>query len=293
MPDVNRRQAQVPRGAIVLDNPNGTAPGLARSHHGGSSIVLLPGPPRELQPMFDALCAGPLRARAGAERLHGRDLFVDRTRRVARRGDRRSRSTRDGATRTPPIETTILATPGQIELHLTLRDRGCGAGAPARLARARDELAARARRATSSAPTAARWRKSSATCSRARADDRGRGVVHRRAVDVAADRRARQLRVRARRRRRYSNEAKTELLGVSRRADRAHGAVSEPVAVAMADGIRDAHRRRRGGRRSPASPVRAAARRRSRSAPSRSPFWCRTQPALRAHVLVRRRPARW
>ena len=34
MPEVNRRQAQVPRGAIVLDNPNGTAPGLYRSRRG-------------------------------------------------------------------------------------------------------------------------------------------------------------------------------------------------------------------------------------------------------------------
>jgi len=48
----NERQALVPRGATVLANPNGSAPGL-RIDHEGKLIVLLPGPPRENQPMFD------------------------------------------------------------------------------------------------------------------------------------------------------------------------------------------------------------------------------------------------
>jgi nicotinamide-nucleotide amidase len=63
MPQVNRRQAMVPEGAEALDNPNGTAPGLFIEHD-GQVIVLLPGPPRELQPMFERLCAGPLLERA-------------------------------------------------------------------------------------------------------------------------------------------------------------------------------------------------------------------------------------
>ena len=51
------RQAQVPRGAQVLPNDNGSAPGLylaARDTGAGASphLFLLPGPPRELQPMF-------------------------------------------------------------------------------------------------------------------------------------------------------------------------------------------------------------------------------------------------
>src|SRR6476619_961912 len=65
MPEVNRRQAHVPRGAIVLDNPNGTSPGLFIDHawRDGTRriVILLPGPPRELQPMFDLVCSGPLR----------------------------------------------------------------------------------------------------------------------------------------------------------------------------------------------------------------------------------------
>lgn len=61
MPDSVRVQALVPEGAIVLPNPNGTAPGLAIEvcpnsfRRGGKSswLVMLPGPPRELRPMFD------------------------------------------------------------------------------------------------------------------------------------------------------------------------------------------------------------------------------------------------
>ena len=47
MPEINRRQAMVPRGATVLPNPNGTAPGLWLEN-GGAAMVLLPGPPREM-----------------------------------------------------------------------------------------------------------------------------------------------------------------------------------------------------------------------------------------------------
>jgi len=59
MPPSTRIQAQVPEGAIVLPNPNGTAPGLAMQiqpnpFRAGKSalLVMLPGPPRELRPMF-------------------------------------------------------------------------------------------------------------------------------------------------------------------------------------------------------------------------------------------------
>jgi nicotinamide-nucleotide amidase len=60
MTENNLLQAQVPEGAMLLDNPNGTAPGLAievrnnpfRADGKKSWIVMLPGPPRELHPMF-------------------------------------------------------------------------------------------------------------------------------------------------------------------------------------------------------------------------------------------------
>jgi len=48
----NWKQAMIPEGAIVLDNKNGTAPGLI-IEDSGKSVILLPGPPNELVPMFE------------------------------------------------------------------------------------------------------------------------------------------------------------------------------------------------------------------------------------------------
>jgi nicotinamide-nucleotide amidase len=60
--EANRKQAMVPRGAVALA-PVGTAPGLVVARPGGPLVVVLPGPPRELQGMWPAaLAAAPVRA---------------------------------------------------------------------------------------------------------------------------------------------------------------------------------------------------------------------------------------
>ena len=53
MPASTRVQALVPEGALVLANAQGTAPGLALEVRLGAWLIMLPGPPRELRPMFD------------------------------------------------------------------------------------------------------------------------------------------------------------------------------------------------------------------------------------------------
>jgi nicotinamide-nucleotide amidase len=55
----NRKQALVPRGAAVLE-PVGTAPGLVVPVAGGPVVLVLPGPPGELQPMWSAAVAVPV-----------------------------------------------------------------------------------------------------------------------------------------------------------------------------------------------------------------------------------------
>lgn len=52
IPDNNWKQAMTPQGAIVLDNHNGTAPGLIMEKD-GKTAILLPGPPGELKPLFE------------------------------------------------------------------------------------------------------------------------------------------------------------------------------------------------------------------------------------------------
>ncbi len=51
MTENNKKQALVPEGCIVLHNVNGTAPGLILNR-GKNAVVLLPGPPHEMQPLF-------------------------------------------------------------------------------------------------------------------------------------------------------------------------------------------------------------------------------------------------
>ncbi len=239
MPQVNRRQALVPSGAISLDNPNGTAPGVYLELDDGDRrrlVVLLPGPPRELQPMFDALCSGPLLARAGEERLFREVIFI------AGRGESHveeiaqplySRWTAEA----PPIETTILAMPGQVELHLTHRARNLPEGA-GRLRAAREQLVAalghdvfstdgRSMEEVVGTMLGERgWTISAAeSCTG--------GLILSRLTDVPGSSAYVLGGAVA-----YSNESKTMLAGVPPELIEAHGAVSEAVAVALAEGIR-------------------------------------------------------
>lgn len=52
MPETNRKQAYLPEGGVVFRNDYGTAPGCAMEKD-GKCIICLPGPPRELYPMFN------------------------------------------------------------------------------------------------------------------------------------------------------------------------------------------------------------------------------------------------
>ena len=237
MPEVNRRQAMVPLGATVLPNAHGTAPGLALIA-GEKLVVLLPGPPREMQPMLGALCepAGLLGARAGAERLYKVSLFT--TQRSESHVEEVAQpiysAWRD---QDPPIETTILATPGQIELHLTLRS------ADDRLARETLE-AARTRLAAAlgdcvfstdgrSLPRLVGDLLRERGLTFAAAESCTGGLLLQRLTDLPGSSEYVRGGVVA-----YSNDLKVGMLDVDRDLLARHGAVSEPVAAAMAEGIR-------------------------------------------------------
>jgi nicotinamide-nucleotide amidase len=71
MTDRISRQAYVPEGATVLPNDHGTAPGLhLPAKNGIPHLLLLPGPPRELRPMFNTYALPILRSLAGEHDLH-------------------------------------------------------------------------------------------------------------------------------------------------------------------------------------------------------------------------------
>lgn len=71
MAESNRKQALCPVGADILPNPNGTAPGIyvppRINGRSNCAVFLLPGPPRELYPMFHGEVVPRLRALAGVE----------------------------------------------------------------------------------------------------------------------------------------------------------------------------------------------------------------------------------
>jgi len=235
MPLNNRRQAMFPRGATLLDNPNGTAPGLW-IEHGSSAIVLLPGPPREMKPMFEAVLRDRLSPRSGSAGVFRRTLKI--TGRAesdvdAAAGPIYSRWT----TQAIPISTTILAVLGQIELHLSAvaNDR---AAADAALDAAVGELQAALGPAVYStdgrgleAVVGEMLRDRELTV--AVAESCTGGLLASRITDVPGSSDYFDRGVVC-----YSNAAKTDLLGVPAELIREHGAVSEPVARAMAEGIR-------------------------------------------------------
>ncbi len=114
MPAVNLRQAMVPEGAEVLENPRGTAPGLWLEDH-GRMVALLPGPPRELKPLFLEQVLPRLRRRVSGIRMFHREL------RVTGLGESHvEERIRPIYTRYPHVSTTILAAPGEVQLHLRI-----------------------------------------------------------------------------------------------------------------------------------------------------------------------------
>ena len=235
MPEINRRQGMVPEGATLLENPNGTAPGLW-IERGTTAIVLLPGPPREMKPMFEAVIRDRL-----APRSKGLGLF----RRVIKITGR-TESDVDATvqpiygrwqTQDVPISTTILAVLGQIELHLTASAAGRAAADPV-LDAAVKELQAALGDAVYSvnglgleAVVAELLTGRKLTI--ATAESCSGGLLASRLTDVPGSSAYMQQGVVC-----YSNASKTQWLGVPSALIDVHGAVSEPVAKAMAAGIR-------------------------------------------------------
>jgi nicotinamide-nucleotide amidase len=235
MPAVNRRQAQVPRGAAVLSNPHGTAPGLW-IEHGDRAIALLPGPPREMKPMMDGEVRRRLAARAGDIRLHRRLV------RVSGKGESAVEEIVQPIYSTwlqqsPAIETTILAGLGQVELHLVTQSAdavSASAALNAAVSQLTDALGADVVSTDGAVLEAVVgdllrqrqwWVAFAESCTG--------GLATSRMTDIPGSSEYIERSIVA-----YSNRAKIELLDVPEGLIAAHGAVSEPVAAAMAAGIR-------------------------------------------------------
>jgi nicotinamide-nucleotide amidase len=235
MPEINRRQAMVPAGGRVLDNPNGSAPGLWLEHE-GRVVVLLPGPPRELHPMITVLTQGALRDRAAGLSL---------VRRVIRLTGRTESHTEEAvrslypqwAAASIPVAATILASLGQIELHLSARAADRAAAEEALEAAVRQVVSAIGPDVYSVDGRLLEQVVGDLLVERrfriAVAESCTGGLITSRLTDVPGSSRYVDQSVVT-----YSNEAKVSLLDVPAALIAEHGAVSEPVARAMAEGMR-------------------------------------------------------
>jgi competence/damage-inducible protein CinA-like protein len=222
----NRKQAMVPVGAQVLD-PVGTAPGVVVP--GKPTVIVLPGPPRELQPMWHTAIATP----AAQEAIAGRTTYRQETIRMFGLPESGLAETLRAAETSVPgferLEITTCLRRGEIEM--VTRYEPDAADAYARLTQLLrdkhgqqifsedgsrvDDLLAQllsGRRIATAESCTAGLVAARLTDRAGSSDYVAGGVVS------------------------YSNEAKVQLLGVDPALIERHGAVSEPVAEAMAAG---------------------------------------------------------
>jgi nicotinamide-nucleotide amidase len=231
MPEINARQALIISGAQILENNNGTAPGMLLTE-GKCTVVLLPGPPREMKPMFDASVAPVLKQRAGETLIMRRCLSIF--------GLTESRTDELAApiyTRYRNPSTTILFKDGQIELHLTAQAQNESEAEKlldeldGRLDEVLGEYIFSRRNETLEQVVGELLKLRGYTL--ATAESCTGGLLAGRITDVPGSSEYFLEGVVS-----YSNEAKVDLLGVPKKLIEEHGAVSEEVAKAMATGVR-------------------------------------------------------
>jgi len=231
MPEKNSRQAMVIEDAVVLPNPNGTAPGMFIDHQ-GTAIVLLPGPPREMRPMFENHVAERLAGRAGSLRVMRRML------RVAGMGESAvDEKIAPVYTQYDNPVTTILFNQSEIEVHLTARGR-TEKEANDLLDRLSAQIEERLGNSVFSfagetMEQVVGLKLSLGGYTLAVAESCTGGLLSQRLTDVPGSSKYFIEGVVT-----YANEAKTRALGVEPMLLLEHGAVSAPVAEAMAEGIR-------------------------------------------------------
>jgi competence/damage-inducible protein CinA-like protein len=245
MPQRNSRQAMVIDGAEVLPNPNGTAPGLYLEVSesagrtlpdgrvsAGCSIALLPGPPREMKPMFENHVLSRITKLAGETR------FATRLLRVTGMGESAvDEKISPIYSRYENPQTTILFNSSEIEIHLRAHGR-TEADADALL----DDLSLKIEKALGNSAFSFRGetmeevigrRLSMTEFTLAVAESCTGGLIAQRLTSIPGSSKYFLEGVVT-----YSNESKTRLLGVDRKVIKEFGAVSQQVARDMARGVR-------------------------------------------------------
>ena len=232
MPEINRRQAYVIDGAEILPNPNGSAVGMMLDLT-EKLFVVLPGPPRELKPMFETFVLPKLKERAG-------EIYVKRRiLRVSGMGE--SAVDELIAPIYKPyenVQTSILFSKSEIEVHLSAR-----ADTKQEAYATLEELAGKIVEALGTAVFAVNGETMEEVVGKmltdagktlALAESCTGGLIGMRLTDIPGS-----SRYFLEGSITYSNEAKVRTLGVPKELLDLHGAVSAETAEAMAAGIRE------------------------------------------------------
>jgi nicotinamide-nucleotide amidase len=232
MPDINKRQAYVIDGAQILPNPNGSAVGMLLEAD-DKLLAVLPGPPRENQPMFTEHVLTKLKTRAGK-------VFVKR--RVLRVSGKGESAVDEIAapiyTKYPDVQTSILFNKSEVEIHLAARSDDAAKAAKT-VGDLADELAAALGVAVFSTNGEALEEVVGKMLKDlghtvAVAESCTGGLIGMRITEVAGSSSYFMEGAIT-----YSYEAKTSVLGVDPEIIRTHGAVSAECAEAMASGMRE------------------------------------------------------
>jgi nicotinamide-nucleotide amidase len=225
----NRVQAMVPRGAEALDNRMGTAPGLAATIK-GAKVFVMPGVPNEMRVMYDEVIVPRLPQGAGAIAFKVVHTYGAGESDVGTKiADLMRRDTN------PLVGTTVAA--GMVSIRIQARDTDAE-----RAAAAARQMADEVRRRlgdivvgeddeTMAAVVGALLRKAGAKLTTAESCTGGLLGEMITAVSGSSDYYLGGVVA-------YANEVKQQFLDVGEALLREHGAVSEPVAAAMAEGCR-------------------------------------------------------
>jgi nicotinamide-nucleotide amidase len=225
--EANRKQAMVPEGAVPLD-PVGTAPGLVVPT-GERVVVVLPGPPRELQPMWEAAVeTEPVRevlARATPLRAYTMRMFGVPESEIAKS----LREMESEGLELDAVEITTCLRKGEIEIDVRYRDQAAEVAEEVRAGltrrHPRETFSLDGETIDAQVATLLLGRRL------ALAESCSGGLLAARITDLAGASEYFAGGVVA-----YSNEAKAELLGVDPGLIETQGAVSPEVAEAMAIG---------------------------------------------------------
>ena len=228
MAEVNRKQAQVLVGADVLPNPNGTAPGIyvppRLNAVAPCAVFLLPGPPRELYPMFREEVVPRLVALAGLAKPPGMLEL-----KIAGVGESDLQQEIDAKlAAVPGLEVGYCARIGEVDLRLIGDDDAISAGRGIAMAGFAKQIFSED--GASLEATVVRLLKERGL-KLATAESCTGGLISSRITDVPGS-----SAVFTHGFITYANEAKRDLLAVPQELLDEHGAVSEPVARAMAEG---------------------------------------------------------